>query len=91
MYTVVYFVPGHTVEPRGLVSQSVSTNIYNAQLNRMLHCAPVERKPIYFEFTPEAAVGDIVVGGYSINYAPRQRNFCYGMCCVCVEQRTICR
>ena len=39
----------------------VSTNIYNAQLSRMSHCAPVARKPICLEFTPEAAVGDILV------------------------------
>jgi len=39
----------------------VSTNIYNAQLSRMSHCAPVARKPICLEFTPEAAVGNILV------------------------------
>jgi len=40
----------------------ISTNIfYNAQLSRMSHCAPVAGKPICLEFTPEAAVGDILV------------------------------
>ena len=48
----------------------VSTNIYNAQLSRMSHCAPVARKLICLEFTPEAAVGDnprrvSVLEGYS--------------------------
>jgi len=56
-------------------SQLVSTNTYNAQLSRMSHCAPVARKPVIsyhmisyqgflpicLEFTPEAAVGDILV------------------------------
>ena len=27
----------------------------------MSHCAPVARKPVCLEFTPEAAVGDIIV------------------------------
>ena len=31
------------------------------QLSRMSHCAAVARKPICLEFTPEAAVGDILV------------------------------
>ena len=43
------------------VSSSSSTSIYNAQLSRMSHCAPVARKPICLEFTPEAAVGNILV------------------------------
>ena len=42
-----------------IVSYLVSTNIYNVQLSRMSHCAPVARKPICLEFTPEAAVGGL--------------------------------
>jgi len=42
-------------------SVQFSMNIYNAQLSRMSHCAPVARKPICVEFTPEAAVGDILI------------------------------
>jgi len=42
-------------------SVQFSTNIYNAQLSRMSHCASVARKPICFEFMPEAAVGDILI------------------------------
>jgi len=42
-------------------TELVSMNIYNVQLSRMSHCAQVARKPICLEFTPEAAVGDILV------------------------------
>ena len=45
----------------GVVCVLVRIFFYNAQLSRMSHCAPVARKPICLEFTPEAAVGNILV------------------------------
>ena len=39
----------------------------------MSHCAPVARKPIGLEFTPEAAVGDILVALVSWKAIPDTR------------------
>jgi len=44
-----------------VTNRQFSTSIYNTQLSRMSHCAPVARKPLCFKFTPEAAVGDILI------------------------------
>ena len=85
---------GETYRP---VVKLVSTNIYNAQLSRMPHCAPVARKPIIMSWVhawsccrwyPRRVS---VLEGYSRHEAPRERNFCHRMCCMCVEQHTICR
>ena len=70
----------------------VSTNIYNAQLSRMSHCAPVARKPICLEFTPEAAVGNILVAQVSCkaipDTRPRDSETSVTECvCVCVRVR----
>ena len=91
----IIYTQRHIINSLHPYSFLVSTNIYNAQLSRMSHCAPVARKPKSWvhawsccRWYPRHVS---VLEGYSRHEAPRQRNFCHRMCCMCVEQHTICR